>query len=328
MPGVSQAVRSDDTCVLQKPAEDPQMAAAIEVTGLVKSYGQVRALRGIDLHVDAGEIVAVLGPNGAGKTTAVEILEGFRSRDAGEVSVLGLDPRHGGRALRERVGIVLQSCGIDPFLTVREVVTLNAGYYPNPRSPDEVIDLMGLAEKAKSRVKTLSGGQQRRVDLALGLVGDPELIFLDEPTTGFDPSARRGAWDIVANLRTLGKTVLLTTHYMDEAQHLADRVVVIAAGQVVAEGPPGSIGGRASAQTVIRFTLPTDASADSVPVAGQIDGGAFEIVVEPTDATATLHQLTGWALDRGTPLDDLTVARPSLEDVYLELTDRGSETEQ
>jgi ABC-2 type transport system ATP-binding protein len=297
------------------------MPAAIEVTGLQKSYGAVRALRGIDLHVDTGEIVAVLGPNGAGKTTAVEILEGFRSRDAGEVRVLGIDPRHGGRALRERVGIVLQSCGIDPFLTVREVVALNAGYYPNPRSPDEVIALMGLTEKAKSRVKTLSGGQQRRVDLALGLVGDPELIFLDEPTTGFDPGARRGAWEIVANLRTLGKTVLLTTHYMDEAQHLADRVVVIAAGRVVAEGPPGSIGGRASAQTVIRFSLPDSTGPTDVPVAGRVDGDAFEIVIDPADATSALHQLTGWALDRATPLDDLTVSRPTLEDVYLELTD-------
>jgi ABC-2 type transport system ATP-binding protein len=297
------------------------MSAAIEVVGLVKSYGEVRALRGIDLHVDQGEIVAVLGPNGAGKTTTVEILEGFRRRDAGAVSVLGLDPIDGGRALRERVGIVLQSSGIDQFLTVHEVVTLYAGYYPNPRRPDEVIDLVGLAEKARSRVKTLSGGQQRRVDLALGLIGDPELVFLDEPTTGFDPSARRGAWEIVANLRTLGKTVLLTTHYMDEAQHLADRVVVIAAGEVVAEGAPGEIGGRASARTIIRFRLPVGTTPADVPVAGRMDGDAFEVVSDPAAATGALHRITAWALDRGASLDDLTVSRPSLEDVYLELTD-------
>jgi ABC-2 type transport system ATP-binding protein len=297
------------------------MPVAIEVTGLVKSYGDVRALRGVDLRVDQGEIVAVLGPNGAGKTTAVEILEGFRTRDAGEVSVLGLDPIEGGRALRERVGIVLQSSGIDQFLTVHEVVTLYAGYYPKPRDPDEVIELVGLAEKAKSRVKTLSGGQQRRVDLALGLVGDPELIFLDEPTTGFDPNARRGAWEIVANLRTLGKTVLLTTHYMDEAQHLADRVVVIAAGEVVAEGAPGEIGGRASARTIIRFSLPAGTAPDAMPVDGRMDGDAFEVATDPAAATEVLHRITAWALERDATLDDLTVSRPSLEDVYLELTD-------
>ncbi len=218
------------------------MAAAIVIEGLRKSYGETVAVDGIDLTVDEGEILALLGPNGAGKTTTVEILEGFRERDSGSVTVLGIDPAEGGRAFRRRVGIVLQSSGIDQFLTVREVVALYAGYYPHPRDVDEVIETVGLVEKAKSRVRQLSGGQQRRVDLALGLIGDPELVFLDEPTTGFDPSARRGAWEVVSGLRGLGKTVLLTTHYMDEAQHLADRVAVMAGGTARGGGSARSAG--------------------------------------------------------------------------------------
>jgi ABC-2 type transport system ATP-binding protein len=293
------------------------VTAAIDVAGVTKSYGETKALAGVDLHVEHGEVVALLGPNGAGKTTLVEILEGFRPRDGGAVAVLGFDPATGGRALRERVGIVLQSSGIDQFLTVREVATLYAGYYPDPRDPDEVIELVGLADKAGSRVRALSGGQQRRVDLALGLVGDPELIFLDEPTTGFDPGARRSAWEIVSNLRTLGKTVLLTTHYMDEAQHLADRVVVLAQGRVVAEGPPDEIGGRERG-AVIRFVLPDGVSIDDLPVPGRREVDAF--VLETDAPTAAIHELSSWAMAHGHELESLTISRPSLEDVYLELT--------
>ncbi len=218
------------------------MTAAVEIRGLRKVYGDTVAVRDIDLIIEPGEILALLGPNGAGKTTTVEILEGFRPRDAGSVAVLGIDPAQGGRALRERVGIVLQSSGIDQFLTVREVLALYAGYYPRSVDIDELLETVGLSEKAGSRVRNLSGGQQRRVDLALGLVGDPELVFLDEPTTGFDPSARRGAWEVVTSLRGQGKTVLLTTHYMDEAQHLADRVAVMSGGSLVALGPPDQLG--------------------------------------------------------------------------------------
>ena len=299
------------------------MTLAIEVKGLRKSYGTIEAVRDFDLAVDEGEVVALLGPNGAGKTTVVEILEGFRTRDSGSVSVLGSDPLHGGRAWRERVGIVLQECGIEAHLSVREVVALHAGYYPSPLDVDTVIDLVGLAEKRRSRVKALSGGQQRRVDLALGLIGDPDLIFLDEPTTGFDPGARRSSWDIVRNLRSLGKTILLTTHYMDEAQNLADRVVVIAAGRIVAEGPPESIGGRDHAAAIVAFALPPGLSAADLPVravgsnAGEMDG---RVSVETDDPTRTLHTLTGWAIERNIALAGLTVSRPSLEDVYLELT--------
>ncbi len=243
---------------------------AIEVEGLYKAYGGVEAVRGIDFDVAEGEVVAVLGPNGAGKTTTVEILEGYRPRDRGRVAVLGADPADGSSELRQRIGIVLQECGITPYLTVAEVLTMHAGYYRRPRRIDEVIHLVGLEEKANSRIKTLSGGQRRRLDLALGLVGDPELLFLDEPTTGFDPSARRQAWELVRNLGQLGKTILLTTHYMDEAQALADRVVVIAAGRVVAEGSPESIGGRAQADAQIRFALPAGIALSDLPIAATV----------------------------------------------------------
>jgi ABC-2 type transport system ATP-binding protein len=229
---------------------------AIRVSGLRKRYGELEAVRGIDFEVAEGECFALLGPNGAGKTTTVEILEGYRDRDAGEVEVLGLDPQRGGRDLRERVGIVLQSSGHFRELTVREVLELFGGYYPAPRATGEVIDLVGLGEKAGARIKTLSGGQQRRLDLALGLVGDPDLLFLDEPTTGFDPSARRRSWELIESLRELGKTILLTTHYMDEAQNLADRVAILAAGRVVAAGTPDSLGGRDEGEAMISFRLP------------------------------------------------------------------------
>jgi ABC-2 type transport system ATP-binding protein len=293
------------------------MPPAIEVTDLRKSYGDVHAVRGISFNVDVGEIVAVLGPNGAGKTTTIEMLEGYREPDAGTVRVLGYEPATGGVAFREHVGIVLQECGIEPYLSVEEVLRMHASFYDDPRPVDETIELVGLTEKRAARVKTLSGGQQRRLDVALGIVGDPELLFLDEPTTGFDPSARRQAWDLVHRLRDLGKTVLLTTHYMDEAQALADRVIVIAAGEIIAEGAPDDIGGRAEARTVVRFPWPTAEPLDGLPVAATRDGAAARI---ETDAVAeTLHTLTGWAIERRIDLDGLTVSRPSLEDVYLEL---------
>ena len=296
---------------------------AIEVEGLAKAYGAVEAVRGIDFCVDEGEVVAVLGPNGAGKTTTVEILEGYLRRDRGRVAVLGTDPATGGTHYRQRIGIVLQECGITPYLTVAEVLQMHAGFYLRPRKIEEVIHLVGLEEKSNSRVKTLSGGQQRRLDLALGLVGDPELLFLDEPTTGFDPSARRQAWDIVRTLGQLGKTILLTTHYMDEAQALADRVVVIAAGRIVAEGSPESIGGRAQADAQIRFVLPSGADLSDLPVAASFEAPGMVLAVTP-EPTKALHQLTGWAVERGQELESLSVRRPSLEDIYLELTESAA----
>ena len=298
------------------------MNTAIRVTGLRKRYGELEAVRGIDFEVAEGECFALLGPNGAGKTTTVEILEGYRERDAGEVEVLGLDPRRGGRDLRERIGIVLQSSGHFRELTVREVLELFGGYYPRPRATGEVIDLVGLGEKAGARVKTLSGGQQRRLDLALGLVGDPDLLFLDEPTTGFDPSARRRSWELIESLRELGKTILLTTHYMDEAQNLADRVAILATGRIVAEGSPSSLGGRDVAEAEISFRLPDGAGLGDLPPLGparpRLDDG--RVVLRTEAPTGALHALTGWALARGDELEGLAVTRPSLEDVYLRLT--------
>jgi ABC-2 type transport system ATP-binding protein len=290
----------------------------IEIVGLRKSYDDVEAVRGIDLHVERGEVFALLGPNGAGKTTATEILEGFRPRDDGQVSVLGHDPAGGEQELKRRIGIVLQSTGVDPFLTVRETIDQCGAFYPNPRPTDEVIELVGLAAKRDSRVNKLSGGQQRRLDVAVALAGDPELLFLDEPTTGFDPSARRNAWHLLRNLTSLGKTIWLTTHFMDEAQYLAQRVAVIKGGEIVAEGPPDSLGGRAAMKTRIRFRLP--ARVTDAPGLGEtpLPDGSFELSTD--DATRTTHELTGWALERGFSFDGFEVARPSLEDVYLELT--------
>src|SRR5215211_1421748 len=300
--------------------EEPM--AAIQVSGLRKRYGEVEAVRGIDFEVAEGECFALLGPNGAGKTTTVEILEGYRDRDGGEVEVLGHDPRRGKRSLREQVGIVLQSAGQFRELTVREVLDLFGGYYPSPRDSGEVIDLVGLGDKAGARVKTLSGGQQRRLDLALGLVGDPDLLFLDEPTTGFDPSARRRSWELIESLRDLGKTILLTTHYMDEAQNLADRVAILAAGRVVASGTPDSLGGRDEGEAQIAFRLPAGTTVADLPpdLPGRPGPHEDRVQLRTTEPTRALHVLTTWALARGEELEALTVTRPSLEDVYLRLT--------
>lgn len=289
----------------------------IETAGLRKSYGDLEAVKGVDLHVDRGEVFALLGPNGAGKTTITEILEGYREPTAGTVNVLGHDPAKGELELRRRVGIVLQSTGIDPYLTVRETVDLYAGYFPHPRKSDEVIDLVGLSEKRNERVLKLSGGQQRRLDVAVALAGDPELLFLDEPTTGFDPSARRNAWEIVKNLVALGKTVWLTTHFMDEAQYLADRVAVIARGAIVAEGPPATLAGRDRMLARVRFRV-ADATGMPDLRQSQSANGWYELRAE--DPTQVLHRLTGWALERGVVLEGIEVDRPSLEDVYLDLT--------
>ncbi len=288
--------------------------AAIEVRGLVKAYDSNRAVDGIDLHVAQGEVVAVLGPNGAGKTTTVEILEGFRSRDAGEVEVLGLDPATSGRTIRDRIGIVLQESGIEEELTVTEAVRHQALAYAAPRPGDEIIDLVGLTEKAASRIKSLSGGQRRRLDLALALVGNPQLLFLDEPTTGFDPAARRHSWSVIKGLAAGGTTILLTTHYLEEAQELADRVVVIARGRVVAEGTPKDIGGRSQRPARITFRVrPEEASRLGLDA----DGGLVSISTRTP--TKELAQLTGNAVAAGIELTDLEVARPTLEDTYLEL---------
>ncbi len=283
-------------------------------------------MAGIDLEVPRGEVFALLGPNGAGKTTTVEILEGFRKRTAGEVSVLGIDLAHGGRRLRERIGIVLQECGIDPYLTVIEAVRMHALRYPTSRPADELVELVGLADQRRQRVKTLSGGQQRRLDLALGLVGDPELLFLDEPTTGFDPSARRASWEVVRNLCSLGKTVLLTTHYMDEAQAIASHVAVMALGRIVAQGPPDTLAGRDHLATAIRCPLPAGVLPDGGGLPGldlpvTVEAGTVTVEVpEGEDVARALHRLTGWAVDGGHDLAGLTVSRPTLEDVYLRLT--------
>ena len=291
----------------------------IDVRGLHKAYGDVEAVRGIDLHVDRGEVFALLGPNGAGKTTTVEILEGYRERTAGEVAVLGRDPAKGGVELKRRIGIVLQSTGVDPYLTVRETIDLYAGYYPSPRNVDEVIDLVGLAEKRNTRVNKLSGGQQRRLDVAIALAGDPELLFLDEPTTGFDPNARRNAWEIVKNLTGIGKTIFLTTHFMDEAQYLATRAAVITKGTIVAEGTPGTLGGRDHMQTRVRFKVPEGQPppSDLGETSSLPDGS---LVIRTDNATKIVHDLTAWALERGFVFDVLEVTLPSLEDVYIELT--------
>jgi ABC-2 type transport system ATP-binding protein len=292
---------------------------AIVVEGLRKRYGDIEALRGISFEVPEGKVFALLGPNGAGKTTTVEICEGFRPRTAGRVSVLGFDPGKRPRGMKARIGIVLQSTGVDTFLTVAETIELYRRLYPGPRALDEILEVVGLTGKRDARVGKLSGGQQRRLDVAVALAGDPELLFLDEPTTGFDPAARRGAWEVIRNLRSLGKTILLTTHYMDEAQTLADEVAIIARGEIVARGDPASLGGRDTAATRVRFRLPAgERLPEGVRSRVAEVGGAVELITE--EPTRDLHDLTGWALERTIRLDGLEVSRPSLEDVYLEIT--------
>ena len=290
---------------------------AVRVRGLVKSYGDVHAVAGIDFDIASGEVFALLGPNGAGKTTTVEILEGYRRRDRGEVTVLGLDPGRDRGRLKPRIGIVLQSTGVDRYLTVAETIAMYATAYPHPRPVDEVIDIVGLAGKRDSRVVRLSGGQQRRLDVAIALAGDPELLFLDEPTTGFDPSARQEAWHVVKSLAAMGKTVLLTTHYMDEAQHLADRVAIVAGGRIVATGDPATLGGRDTARAIVRYRVPVGVQLPA-DLGGVAADGAVELV--PDDLARALHRLSGWAIDNDVSLDDLKIVRPSLEDVYLQLT--------
>ena len=274
--------------------------------GLRKSYGDLEAVRGVDFEIEQGEVFGLLGPNGAGKTTTVEILEGYRRRDAGDVSVLGHDPQSPGPDFRERIGVVLQQSSMWPNITVRETHRIFAGYYEHPRDVDEVIDLVGLGEKRDARVKTLSGGQKRRLDLGLALVGDPQLVFLDEPTTGFDPQARRAAWEMVRSLRALGKTILLTTHYLDEAQELADRVAVLVAGRIVRIGRPAELTG------VVQTT----------EIRWRRDGE--EVLIRTSEPTRVLHELTAEALARGEELERLEVRRPSLEEVYLALIDAES----
>jgi ABC-2 type transport system ATP-binding protein len=303
--------------------------SVISVQGLRKSYEDLEAVKGIDLEVEEGEIFAFLGPNGAGKTTTVEILEGYRPRSAGEVSVLGVDPQTANRQWKNRVGFVLQESRLVPELTPREAVEQYAGYYAHPRNIDETVDLVGLGDKANVRTSKLSGGQQRRLDVALALIGDPELLFLDEPTTGFDPSARRQAWDVIGGLRDLGKTVFLTTHYMEEAQTLADRVAIISAGRIVASGSPDDLGGDRKESTEISFRLPIGVRAPDLPFAvrtsARIDAGAVSLTAE--DPIPLLRELTNWAAERGVGLPGLTVGAPSLEDIYLELTEGSDNAE-
>ncbi len=298
---------------------------AIEVSGLRKSYGDFEAVRGVDLLIETGEVYALLGPNGAGKTTIVEILEGHRERTGGQVSVLGYDPGRGDTRFRERIGIVLQTTSVDQYLSVEETVNLFRGYYPDSLPLDTILEATGLVEQARTRVGKLSGGQQRRLDVAVGLAGNPELLFLDEPTTGFDPSARRGAWDMVKSLQSLGKTILLTTHYMEEAEYLADRVGIMVQGRIVVEGSPQDIA-QGNGATLIRFHLPEGVGPPPETIdARPVDAvGTYEI--QTTAPTAALHRLTAWMVENGGELEDLSVTRPSLEDIFIEVTEQNGQS--
>jgi ABC-2 type transport system ATP-binding protein len=322
---------SEEYGVDQAATSPARSEPVVSVRGLAKRYGSHEAVAGIDLKVRRGEIFAFLGPNGAGKTTTVEILEGFQQRTEGRVSVLGQDPATAGGAWRDRVGVVLQESQPEPGLSVRECLALYAGFYQRPRDIDETIALVGLTGKADTVGTRLSGGQRRRLDFALALIGDPELIFLDEPTTGFDPSARRAAWEVIAGLRQLGKTVFLTTHYMDEAEYLADRIAVLSAGHIVAEGTPQTLGGREHMTIAISFTLPDHVHARDLPpglspLAGPGPGGST--VLHSQSPLAHLQTLGNWALGRGFDLPDLDVHRPTLEEVYLSLTGPASTKDQ
>jgi ABC-2 type transport system ATP-binding protein len=300
--------------------------AVVDVVDLRKDYGDVTAVDGVTFSIAEREVVALLGPNGAGKTTTVEVLEGYRHRDGGSARVLDFDPATGGRAYRSRIGIVLQEAGFEDQFTVRELVRLQAGFFPNPRPVDDAIEMVDLAEKADARVKTLSGGQRRRLDLALGVVGNPEVLFLDEPTTGFDPSARRRAWDLVDRLRDLGTTILLTTHYMDEAEHLADRVIVMARGRIVAEGTPAALAATAGLETEVSFRMPDGLGVADLPEVARTATVDESVAAFRSPApTADVNALTQWALDAGLELDGLRLSRPDLEEVYLRLTDGGEE---
>jgi ABC-2 type transport system ATP-binding protein len=305
------------------PEAEPRDVPIISMRGLRKRYGDHEAVRGIDLEVGRGEIFAFLGPNGAGKTTTVEILEGFREASDGTVEVLGENPWRAPSAWRERIGVVLQESEAEPGLSVRECLELYAGYYRAPRDVEETLALVALSEQAGERATALSGGQRRRLDVALALIGDPELVFLDEPTTGFDPSARRAAWQVIAGLRDLGKTVFLTTHYMEEAERLADRIAIIAGGEIVATGTPQTLGGRELSGVRLTFALPAGTVLDDLPASirerAEEDGDG-RIALRQASVAADLHELSGWALERELELDRLEVHRPTLEDVYLTLT--------
>ena len=301
---------------------------AISVKNLRKSYGDLRAVDDVNFDVESGDVFALLGPNGAGKTTCIEILEGFLRRDGGDVRVLGVDPgqRHEQRWLRTRIGVVLQELAVESFFTVRQVLERNAGFYPAPRPVDEVIELVGLGEKANDKIKKLSGGQQRRLDVGLGIIGNPELLFLDEPTTGLDPAARRTTWELIRTLSSEGTTVLLSSHYMDEVEALAQRVAVLARGQIVASGPPASLGGRDQGRVSIRFTVPHGVAVTDLPVTpSHVDGAAIEINTD--DELVVLNKITKWALENQLPLTGLSVTRETLEDVYLTLTGDASDPE-
>jgi ABC-2 type transport system ATP-binding protein len=313
----------------QKMTDSPGSEPSVLVRGLRCSYGTNEAVKGIDLEIAQGEIFALLGPNGAGKTTTIEILEGFRKRTGGEARVLGVDPADGGPDWRARIGAVLQESHPEPELSVRECAALYAGYYEEPRNIDETIALVGLGDLKGRRCEHLSGGERRRLDVALALIGDPELVFLDEPTTGFDPAARRVAWELVLGLRELGKTIVLTTHYMEEAERLADRIAVISHGEIVATGTPQTLGARELMDASISFTLPADLAFDEVPAALQAAApGADRIVrVRVADPVSSLFVLTRWAVEHDLSLPDLEVRRPSLEDVYLQLTDPSQEAD-
>ena len=299
---------------------------AIEVRDLKKSYGDVEAVRGVSFEVARGEVFCLLGPNGAGKTSIVEILEGYRTRTGGEARVFGMDPARNERALRERVGIVLQQSGVQRDLTVAELLEMYGRYYARRRPVDEVIEVVELTEKRDERATKLSGGQRRRLDLALALIGDPDLIFLDEPTTGFDPAARRQAWSTVRSLCEMGKTIFLTTHYMDEAQHLSNRVAIVNAGEIIATGRPEELGGRDVRPAEIRFVLPHAWSLGDIPdvpsLERSIDGD--RVLVTTTEPIVTTQRITSWALDHGIELGHFSVSQPTLEDIYLELTGAGN----